>query len=82
MNDLFLGLPLVEWVGYLASAVVLFSFVNKDMVRLRIFNGIGCGLFVVYGLMLETSWPIVITNVCILLIHIVYLVRGQKTQAS
>lgn len=79
MENTFLGLTLTELVGYFASAVVLISFLNRNIIRLRIINSIGCALFVAYGFMLETSWPIVITNACILLIHIYYLFIKRPT---
>lgn len=67
-----------EIIGYLASAGVLISFLNKDIIKLRIINSFGCGLFVLYGFMLNTSWPIIITNAAILVIHLYYLVKKPK----
>jgi hypothetical protein len=61
-----------EIVGYLASLFVLLSFFNKDMRKLRIVNSVGCGLFVVYGVLL-LSIPIIITNVAILCVNGYYL---------
>jgi len=79
-TTLFLGMTMTELVGYLASAVVLISFLNKNLVRLRIINLVGCALFVAYGFVLpETSWPIVITNAAIILIHFYYLLRMTNT---
>jgi len=75
----FLGVSITEWVGYLASAVLLISFAMKSMRRLRIINSIGAILFVVYGIMLTTSWPIIITNAAILSINIYYL-RAKKSK--
>jgi hypothetical protein len=81
MENTYLGLTLTELIGYLASAVVLISFLNRNIIRLRIINAIGCALFVTYGFMLETSWPIVITNACILLIHAYYLILKRPVSA-
>ncbi len=67
------GLPLVEIVGYLAMATLLVSFMMKDVTKLRIINSVGCFLFVIYGFMLHTSYPIIITNVSIILINFYYL---------
>lgn len=64
---------LTEWVGYAASAGVLISFIMKDIKKLRIINSVGCALFVLYGVMLNMSMPIIITNVAILLINFYYL---------
>ncbi|MGK0252567.1 MAG: hypothetical protein ACI9OE_000008 [Mariniflexile sp.] len=72
----FLGISLVEWVGYSAMAVVLVSFLMKSVIKLRIVNSLGCLLFVFYGIMLEPlSKPIIITNTAILCINIYYLLK-------
>ncbi len=58
----------IEIIGYLASIVLLVSFLKKDIKQLRIVNSIGCALFVTYGVLLS-SYPIVITNLAIILIN-------------
>ncbi|MCK0110292.1 uroporphyrinogen decarboxylase [Flavobacteriaceae bacterium S0825] len=68
-----LGISLTDWVGYAAMFALLVSFIMKDVKNLRIINSVGCGLFVVYGFMLSTSWPIVITNSAIICINFYYL---------
>lgn len=72
MNTVVLGVELTEWVGYLAMAVLLVSFMMKNVTKLRIINSIGCGLFVIYGLLIA-QYPIVITNVSIIIINFYYL---------
>ena len=67
------GIEITEWVGYAAMLALLISFMMKDVKKLRIINSVGCGLFVVYGIMLATSWPIVITNSAIICINFYYL---------
>lgn len=66
-------ISMTEWVGYLASLVLMISFLMKNINKLRIINSIGAVLFVVYGVMLAISWPIVITNIFILGVNIYYL---------
>jgi uncharacterized protein with PQ loop repeat len=44
----------------------------KDVKKLRVINSIGCALFVIFGLMIK-GYPIVITNVAIVLINFYYL---------
>jgi hypothetical protein len=34
----FLGLDIIDWIGYGASAIVLLSFLMKKMSRLRLIN--------------------------------------------
>jgi uncharacterized protein with PQ loop repeat len=62
-----------DLIGYLATALVLVSFLMKDIIKLRIINSIGCLLFTLYGILLG-SWPVIITNGAILLINIYFLV--------
>jgi len=81
METTFFGITLTELIGYLASAFVLISFLNRNIIRLRIINSIGCALFVAYGIMLEISWPIVVTNASILLIHAYYLFLKKPVSA-
>ena len=61
-----------EYIGYLASLLVLVSFLMKNMVRLRWLNTLGCMVFIAYGLLLQ-SIPIIITNAAIVVIHSYYL---------
>ncbi|TXE08101.1 uroporphyrinogen decarboxylase [Seonamhaeicola algicola] len=75
----FLGIPLTEWVGYLAMATVLLSFLMKSVVKLRLVNLVGCLFFVVYGILLSPiSKPIIITNTAILCINLYYLLKKVK----
>jgi uncharacterized protein with PQ loop repeat len=67
-----------EIIGYLASFIVLISFLMKEMKTLRIINSIGCVMFVAYGILLNFSVPIIITNVAIVAINIYYLMKVKK----
>lgn len=71
----FLGISLTEWVGYLASVLVLISFTMKSVNKLRVVNSTGALMFVVYGVMLQISWPIIITNGAIIGINLYYLLK-------
>jgi uncharacterized protein with PQ loop repeat len=66
-------ISMTDWVGYLASVVLMISFLMKNINTLRIINSVGAFLFVVYGIMLVTSWPIIITNTFILGVNLYYL---------
>lgn len=77
-NKMF-DISLTEWVGYLASSILMISFLMKNINTLRIINSIGAILFVVYGIMLVTSWPIIITNTFILGVNIFYLIKHFRT---
>jgi hypothetical protein len=68
-------IAITEWIGYLASLVLMISFLMKNIITLRIINSFGAILFIIYGFMLTTSWPIIITNVFILGVNCVYLAK-------
>ncbi|MBT8258368.1 MAG: uroporphyrinogen decarboxylase [Bacteroidia bacterium] len=67
------SIDLTEWVGYTAMLMVLFSFMMKNFRKLRMVNSMGAVLFVIYGFMLDISWPIVITNLAIVGVNGYYL---------
>ncbi|MEN9348944.1 MAG: hypothetical protein RLZZ77_2455 [Bacteroidota bacterium] len=66
-----------EIVGYIGSLMVLVSFLMKDIKTLRFINSIGCALFIVYGILLGFSIPIILTNAAILVIN-AYSLLGKK----
>lgn len=68
-----LNISLIDGVGYLAMAILLVSFMMKDVTKLRLVNSVGCAIFVVYGILLSTSYPIIITNTAIICINLYYL---------
>lgn len=72
------GIEWTEIVGYLAMVTLLVSFMMKDVIKLRIVNTVACALFVAYGFMLATSWPIVISNGAIIGINLYYLLLRKK----
>ena len=75
----FLGISVVEWIGYVAMATVLISFLMKSIIKLRIVNSFGGLLFVFYGVLLEPiSKPVIITNEFILCINLYYLLMHKR----
>lgn len=58
-----------DFVGYAASLLVLVSFLMKDIRTLRLVNSAGCACFVVFGILCDWSWPIILTNTGILIIN-------------
>ena len=62
----------VEWLGYLASVVVLISLTMASIVKLRWINLVGAAMFTVYGLLID-SIPVAFLNLGIVGINIYYL---------
>ena len=67
----------VEWVGYAASLMVAISLMMKNVVKLRILNGIGALLFVIYGIAI-TAWPVAGMNLFIVGINIYNLLQLRQ----
>jgi len=65
-------LPLIEWIGYLASTIVLISLSLSSIVKLRIFNLIGAAVFSFYGFYID-ALPVGIMNLAICVFNIYYL---------
>ncbi|MDB0062565.1 YgjV family protein [Crocinitomicaceae bacterium] len=63
---------MIDAIGYVAMAILLISFMMKDIKKLRWVNTLGCAIFIVYGALLG-SFPILITNAAIVLVNLYYL---------
>jgi hypothetical protein len=75
------GITGTEYIGYLASFMVLLSFTMKEVKKLRLVNMTGCILFVVYGFLMPTlriGLPIIIANVAIFIVNGYYLLKKAK----
>lgn len=64
----------VEWLGYLASAMVAVSFVMKSITKLRFVNLIGAVLFVVYGIAIQAV-PVILANLFVVCVNVYYLLQ-------
>ena len=73
MNEIeFLSIPLIEWIGYFASAIVLISLSLSSILRLRIVNLFGSVIFSFYGFFI-VSLPVGIMNLLIVFFNLYYL---------
>lgn len=74
---------IVEWIGYLASFIVLVSLLMSSIKKLRFINLTGSLIFAVYGLLIE-AYPVMIMNIGIVFINIYYLrqIYGAKDYFS
>ena len=73
------GIPLIEWVGYLASAFIVISLIMTSVVKIRIINTIGCILFLIYGLTVG-AYPVAISNGLIIIINGYHLLKLHNAQ--
>lgn len=71
----------IEWVGYIASVIVLISLVTSSIVKLRIINLVGSFVFATYGFMIH-SIPTGIMNAVICLVDIYYLMKLYNSKEN
>ena len=64
----------IEWVGYLASALVAMSLMVTKAVKFRVFNLLGCIAFIIYGIFFK-AFPVILANSILLVINIYQLVK-------
>lgn len=69
----------LEYIGYVASLIVLISLLMSSVKKLRWINMIGSLIFGTYGFLIN-SYPVAIMNLGIVMINIYYLVQmyGNK----
>lgn len=67
------AITFTEWIGYIASALLIISFMMKNVKTLRIINSFGCAFFIYYGILLGNDLPIIITNGFIVAFNLYYL---------
>ena len=69
-----------EWLGLIASAFILVSFLTRNQTKTRLINLVGCVAFVVYGFLIK-AYSTSIMNAALIIVHIVYLVKDfQKSK--
>ena len=77
----FLGISMLEWLGYAASVIVLVSLSMASIVKLRWYNMLGAALFSAYGFFIG-AYPVGFMNFLIVCTNIYYLVKMNKHQES
>jgi uncharacterized protein with PQ loop repeat len=63
---------ILELIGYAASLLIAISLMMNSLLRLRILNGIGALVFVIYGILIK-AYPVAFLNGLIVIIDVYYL---------
>ena len=71
---------ILQLVGYFSTLLVLISFLMTSVVKLRLVNLVGSGIFVVFAI-LTKSYPTAIMNLGICAINIYFLIRLAKSKS-
>jgi hypothetical protein len=66
----------VEYIGFLATAFVLLSFLMEGN-RLRVINSVGATLWLIYGI-ITNGYSIIVLNLFVILIHLFKLWKSSK----
>lgn len=69
----------LEFLGYLASFIVLISLLMNSIIKLRWINLLGSAIFSIYGFLIG-ALPVGFMNLCISLINIYYLIKIYHTK--
>lgn len=69
----------LEFLGYLASFIVLISLLMSSIIKLRWINLLGSAIFSLYGFLIG-ALPVGFMNLCISFINIYYLVKIYHTK--
>lgn len=69
----------IELIGYLGSALVVFSMLMTSIVKLRVVNTVGCVIFTAYALVIG-SYPTALMNFCLIGINAFQLFRLFRNQ--
>jgi hypothetical protein len=67
----------MELLAYIASVVVLVSFIVRDIKLLRFLNNIGCVLFLIYACY-HDRYPLIFLNAIIIIINFYYIFKKDK----
>ena len=78
-DQLFSNNQVVEYVGYVASILILLSLLMSSAKKLRIINLAGGITYTIYGYLIG-SYPIMIMNFLISCVNIYYLYKMYKTK--
>jgi len=69
---------MIDILGWVATAFVLFSFTIQDLRKLRLVNMSGSLLWIVYGFLKQDN-PVIFVNISIVIIHTYWFIKNRKS---
>lgn len=72
---------MIEMIGYLGSSLVVASMLMSSVVKLRVINTVGSGIFAAYALVIH-SYPTALMNVCLVGINVYNLIKLNRKDQS
>lgn len=74
-------MPILEIVGWVGSAILVWSLMQTQIIRLRVFNLLGCIILIFYNAAVGV-WPMAGLNTALLVINVVNLARLRADRQS
>ncbi len=68
-------------LGWIGTGLILYSFTLNNIRKLRIVNAIGSVAWITYGIQTGIK-PTIFVNVCVLVIHLHWLIRNKSLKNS
>jgi len=68
---------MIDIIGYIGMALILYSFTIENMYKLRLVNSIGSMVWIVYGIGIWAG-PTILVNSCVLMIHLYWFYKNRK----
>lgn len=72
---------MIELLGYIGMALVLYSFTIEDMRKLRLVNTIGSVFWILYGIGIW-AWPTILVNSCVICIHLWWFIKNRGNRIT
>jgi hypothetical protein len=72
---------MVDWIGWLATAVFLSSYFAKQATALRRIQGVAASLWALYGILLHAP-PIIVANILVAGVAVATSFRPARTPSS
>ena len=69
---------MIDILGWVATAFVLFSFTIQYLRKLRLVNMSGSVLWIVYGFLKQDN-PVIFVNISIVIIHTYWFIKNRKS---
>lgn len=66
----------MEWLGTLASVMILISWSAKNEKQIRLLNMVGAVMFVIYGILIK-SFSVAFLNLAVIIVHIFRIRRNS-----
>jgi hypothetical protein len=70
-------MSVIDLVGWVATVLVISSFLFKDMLRLRVTNFLATTTWAVYGIVKEDG-PLIVVNLTVMTIHLFWFYKNVK----